>query len=118
MLPAAGYLRHSAFRTINGGICSGLIPLFATLLQLLLLGYHRILKSSGFIGIPRFLRLPNIIAPVSFVKISEFITLLSSDRIPPDFTLDARPRTYDPASRAQKGLTLARRPANLGQYRI
>ena len=58
-----GHLRHSAFRTISGGICCGLIGLVALSVQLLLLGYQPIVKRSGFMGILRFLRHANIIAP-------------------------------------------------------
>lgn len=63
------YLRHSALRTISGGICWGLIGLLARSLQLLLLGYQPIVKRSGFIGIIRLLRHANIIAPASRRKI-------------------------------------------------
>jgi len=60
--------RHSAFRTIRGGICWGLIGLLALSVQLLLLGYQPIVNRSGFIGIFRFLRLGNIIAPTMLRK--------------------------------------------------
>jgi hypothetical protein len=54
------YLRHSAFRTINGGICLGLSPFRPALAQLLLLEYQRMVNNSIFKGILSFLSLPNI----------------------------------------------------------
>jgi len=38
--------RHSALRTINGGICCGLTRRWAARTQFRLLGYHRTLSSS------------------------------------------------------------------------
>jgi len=52
--------RHSALRTINGGICWGLTLRLPGFTQLLLLGYQRILNSSTFKGNLFFLNLPNI----------------------------------------------------------
>jgi len=43
--------RHSALRTINGGICWGLTFVPPGWTQLLLLGYHWIVNSLGFKGI-------------------------------------------------------------------
>ena len=43
--------RHSALRTIKGGICCGLTFAPPGRTQLLLLGYHWIVNSSGFKGI-------------------------------------------------------------------
>ena len=73
-----GHLRHSALRTIRGGICWGFIGLVALLVQLLLLGYQRMGKMSGFIGILLFLRLLNIfIVPLSATNKNKSFTLLS-----------------------------------------
>jgi len=54
------YLRHSAFRTINGGICLGLSLLRPALAQLLLLEYQRMVNNSIFNGNFSFFSLPNI----------------------------------------------------------
>ena len=62
------YLRHSAFLTIRGGSCWGLIFLVAGFAQLLLLGYQRMLNTSGFIGMLRFFGLANTITLVSLYK--------------------------------------------------
>ncbi len=59
--------RHSALRTINGGICCGLTFLPPRLTQLLLLGYQGIVNSLGFKGILCFLSLP-ISLSTSFVS--------------------------------------------------
>ena len=53
--------RHSAFRTINGGICCGLIFLPRGLTQLLPLGYQWIVNSSGFKASLCLLNFANII---------------------------------------------------------
>ncbi len=53
--------RHSALRTINGGICCGLTFPPLGLTQLLPLGYQAIVNSSGFKGILCFLSFVNII---------------------------------------------------------
>jgi len=66
IVPGEGlYRRHSALRTIRGGICWGFILRVADFAQLLLLGYQRIQNICGFIGMLRFLFRPNIVAPVS-----------------------------------------------------
>jgi hypothetical protein len=44
------HLRHSGFRTINGGICWGLILRLPVLTQLVLLGYQRTLRMLTFNG--------------------------------------------------------------------
>lgn len=59
--------RHSALRTINGGICCGLTFLPPGLTQLLALGYQWIVNSSGFKDILCFLNLP-ISLSTSFVS--------------------------------------------------
>ena len=59
--------RHSALRTINGGICCGLTFLPPGLTQLLLLGYQWIVNSLGFKGILCLLSLPISLA-TSFVS--------------------------------------------------
>ena len=58
------YRRHSALRTINGGMCSGLTFRLRALAQLLLLGYQRIVNGSIFKGNLFFLNLPNIANPL------------------------------------------------------
>ncbi len=94
-----GYLRHSAFRTIRGGICWGLIGLLALSVQLLLLGYQPIVNRSGFIGILRFLRHANIIAPSMLRKALQRFHHPLSDRKVPDLSrkTDDRRRTTDDA---------------------
>lgn len=52
--------RHSALRTINGGICSGLTFRLAVLTQLLLLGYQRMVNNLIFKGSLFFFNLLNI----------------------------------------------------------
>jgi len=54
------YRRQSALRTISGGICRGLIVRFVLFVQLLLLGYQRIVRSSGLNGSSLLLDLPSI----------------------------------------------------------
>ena len=53
--------RHSALRTISGGICCGLIFLPPGFTQLLPLGYQWIVNSLGFKDILCFLNFANII---------------------------------------------------------
>ena len=53
--------RHSALRTINGGICCGLIFLPPRLTQLRPLGYQWMVNSVGFKDILCFLNLASII---------------------------------------------------------
>ena len=52
--------RHSALRTINGGICWGLVLRLRVFTQLLLFGYHWILNNPGLNDNLRFLDLLNI----------------------------------------------------------
>ena len=59
------YRRHSALRTIRGGICWGGMFLCARLEQLLVLGCQRMVKISGFMGQCLFLLLPHITGPIS-----------------------------------------------------
>jgi hypothetical protein len=59
----AFYRRQSALRTIKGGIWAGLGLRRLLLTQLLLLGYHRILKDPGLKVNPFFFSLPNITGP-------------------------------------------------------
>jgi len=54
------YRRHSALRTINGGMRSGLNLRWRLLEQLLLLGYQRTVNSLIFKGNLSFFNLPNI----------------------------------------------------------
>jgi len=56
------YRRHSAFRTINGGICCGLTVREPGFTQLLLLGYHRTANSLGFKNNFCFFNLLNVIS--------------------------------------------------------
>jgi uncharacterized membrane protein len=60
MLYEKDYRRHSALRTINGGICLGLSLWWAVLAQLLLLEYQRMVNNSIFKGNLSFFSLPNI----------------------------------------------------------
>jgi hypothetical protein len=53
--------RHSALRTIKGGICWGLTFRLPGLTQLLLLGYQRIKNSFGFKDNLIFFSLANIL---------------------------------------------------------
>jgi len=108
---AASHLRHSALRTIRGGICWGLIGLLARSLQLLLLGYQPIVKRSGFIGIIRFLRHANIIAPTFGRKKQKRFHPPLSDRMEGDLngksasqnTEDRRQRTEDGGHNTEDG---------------
>ena len=89
IVPGEGlYRRHSALRTIRGGICWGFILRVGDCAQLLLLGYQRLLKICGFMGMLRFLFRPNIVAPVSLYK-NALITLLPSDITRGDFRCEA-----------------------------
>ena len=56
------YRRHSALRTINGGICCGLTVRLPGFTQLLLLGYHRMANSLGFRNNLCFFNLANVIS--------------------------------------------------------
>lgn len=55
------YLRHSALRTIRGGICRDFILRLPGFIQLLLLGYQRTVKSDGFKNNLFFLSFVNIV---------------------------------------------------------
>lgn len=60
MLYEKDYRRHSALRTINGGMCWGLSLRRVGLAQLLLLGYQRIVNNSIFKGNLIFFNFSNI----------------------------------------------------------
>lgn len=60
MGPGLFYRRHSGLRTIRGGICSGGRLRLATLRQLRLLGYQRIVSSLAFWRKLSFVSLPNM----------------------------------------------------------
>ncbi len=98
--------RHSAFRTISGGICWGLIGLLALSVQLLLLGYQPIVKRSGFIGIFRFLRHANIIAPTMLEKALQRFHPPLSGKTRPDLSRkveDRRQTTEDRGRTTEDG---------------
>jgi hypothetical protein len=59
-LQEIAYRRHSALRTINGGMCWGFSLWRLLLEQLLLLGYQRMLNNSIFKGNLYFFNLLNI----------------------------------------------------------
>ena len=71
MTKGIDYRRHSALRTIRGGICWGFILCAAMWEQLLLLGYQRMVKISGLMEAERFFHLLNIIAPAWLRNIPE-----------------------------------------------
>jgi len=93
--------RHSAFRTIRGGICWGLIGLLALSVQLLLLGYQPIVKRSGFIGIFRFLRHANIIAPTMLRKALQRFHPPLSGKTRPDLSSKAEGRRQNTGDRGR-----------------
>ena len=72
MTKGIDYRRHSALRTIRGGICWGFILCAATGEQLLLLGYQRMVKISGFMAAVRFFHLLNIIAPACLCNVAKY----------------------------------------------
>jgi len=61
--PKTSYRRHSAFRTIRGGIRRCLTLRLVELIQLLLLGYQWTLKSRVLSGKIVFFSFANIINP-------------------------------------------------------
>jgi hypothetical protein len=62
------YRRHSALRTINGGICRSAALWLLVLTQLLLLGYQRMLNTLIFKGNLFFWDLLNIAKPLPYLR--------------------------------------------------
>lgn len=83
--------RHSALRTISGGICWGLTLRRTGSMQLLLLGYQQIVNSAGFKG-NLFLFNPADIAVYFSVKSTQ-LTTPSSYRLIRVWTFARRAKT-------------------------
>ena len=84
-----GYRRHSALRTIRGGITFGLDLIRLVPPKLRLLGYQRTVKSWGLSTVASFFSLPNIVKS-SFADLSNYCFYAIGKKDAPLYVLFAR----------------------------